>query len=324
MFDRRELLIGAAVTAVALALPGLELAFAQQMKSLRFFVPAAPGGGWDQTARTMEATMRSAGLIGSAQVTNVGGAGGTVGLPQFINQWKGQGDALMVAGLVMVGAIAANKSPVNLSQVTPIARLTGEYEVIVVPQASPHKDLQSLIAAFKADPGKVSWAGGSAGGTDHILVGLVAQAVGVDPKKISYVAYAGGGPAQAALLGNQVTAGVSGWGEFAEQVKAGKLRALGISAGSRVAGINAPTFKEQGVDVELANWRGVFAPPQVSADQKKALTDLVEAMAKSPAWIEECKKREWEQVFLAGDAFAAFIQEETRRVEGILKQIGLA
>lgn len=322
MLNRRQMLMmsGAAALLPLIGTP----AFAQQMKQVRFFVPAAPGGGWDQTARTMEQVLRTANLVGSTQVTNVGGAGGTVGLPQFINQWKGQGDGLMVSGLVMMGAIIANKTPFNLTNVTPIARLTGEAEVIVVPKESPLKTLKDLAAALKADVAKVTWAGGSAGGTDHIIAALVAQAVGADPTKISYVAYAGGGPAQAALLGNQVTCGISGLGEFVEQIKAGNLRALGISSDKRIPGLDVPTFKEAGVDVEFFNWRGVFAPPGVSADQKKAMIDLVTAMNKSQPWQDELKKRDWTDIFLAGDAFEAFIKTETERVTDTLKKIGLA
>ncbi len=322
MFTRRHMLMMTGATAM-LPLLG-NSAFAQQMKQIRLFVPAAPGGGWDQTARTMEQVLRGANLVGSTQVTNVGGAGGTVGLPQFINQWKGQGDGLMISGLVMMGAIIANKTPFNLTNVTAIARLTGEAEVIVVPKESPLKSMKDLAAALKADVAKVTWAGGSAGGTDHIIAALVAQAVGADPTKISYVAYAGGGPAQAALLGNQVTCGISGLGEFVEQIKAGNLRAIGISSDKRIPGLDIPTFKEQGVDVEFFNWRGVFAPPGVSAQQKKEMIDLVTAMVKSQGWQDELKKRDWTDIFLAGDAFDGFIKTETDRVTDTLKKIGLA
>nr|WP_245293334.1 tripartite tricarboxylate transporter substrate-binding protein [Mongoliimonas terrestris] len=296
----------------------------QILEQVRFFVPANPGGGWDQTARTMEQVMRTAGLVGSAQVTNVGGAGGTVGLPQFINQWGGQGDGLMVSGLVMIGAIIANKSPVNLSMVTPIARLIGETEVIVVPKESPFQTLQDLVAALKADTAAVTWAGGSAGGTDHITAGLVAKAVGADVTKLAYVAYSGGGEAQAAILGNQVSCGISGWGEFSEQVAAGAIRALGISAEERIAGIDVPTFKEQGVDVTFTNWRGVFAPPDITDEDKAKLAALVDAMVKSPEWQAEVKKREWLDVYQPADAFAATIDEEMTRITGILQTLGLA
>jgi putative tricarboxylic transport membrane protein len=321
--DRRRFMIGAA--SIGIAIPALGgIAFAQIIDTLELFVPAAPGGGWDQTARVMEQVLRGENLIGSARVTNVGGAGGTVGLPQFVNQYKGEGNALMVGGMVMIGAIIANKAPVDLSMVTPIARLTGEFEAIVVPAESELKDIAGLVEKLKADPGSVSWAGGSAGGTDHILAGLIAKAVGVDPTKVSYVAFAGGGEALAAILGNQVTVGVSGWGEFSEQVAAGKLRVLAISAPEKVAGIDAPTLKEQGIDVELLNWRGVFAPPEIDAEEKAKLLELVDKMVNTESWKKELETRNWMSLYLAGDEFAAYVQEDTKRIAGILKDLGLA
>ena len=325
MMNRRSFLQTTLCAGTALAaLPAFSGDARAQIDSLKFFVPANPGGGWDQTARSMEQALKQANLIKTAQVTNVGGAGGAVGLPQFVNQWKGQGNALMVAGMVMVGALLTNKSPIKISQTVPVARLTGEFEVIVVPPGSPHKSLKDLVAAFRADPTKVSWAGGSAGGTDHILAGMIAKAAGGDAKKVSYVAYAGGGPAQAALLGNQVTCGVSGWGEFSEQVKAGKLRALAISADKRQPGIDVPTIREQGLDVALYNWRGVFAPPGIKDADRAALIDLMTRMNASPSWQEQLKTREWTDIFLAGDAYGKFIAEENARIEGILKDLGLA
>lgn len=325
-FSRRQVLATTALGGLAFAGAGASVlgsAHAQAVDQLKVFVPANPGGGWDQTARSMEQALKAAGLIKSAQITNKGGAGGAVGLPEFVNQWKGQPNALMVAGMVMVGALLTNKSPVKLTQTVPIAKLTEEFEVIVVPANSPHKDMRSLAAAMKADPGKVSYAGGSAGGTDHILAGLMAKALGADPKKVAYVAYAGGGPASAAILGAQVTGGISGWGEFAEHVKAGKMRALAISSAKRVKGIDVPTLIEQGVNVELVNWRGVFAPPGVSDKDKAAITELVTKMAGSPEWKDICAKREWDQSLVVGDAYAKYIASETLRIEGVLKDLGL-
>lgn len=206
--------------------------------------PANPGGGWDQTARSLQTVMQQEGISGKVQVQNVPGAGGTIGLAQFASQQKGKGDALIVGGYVMVGAILTNKSPVTLKDVTPIARLTGEYEAIVVPSSSPFQTLDDLVEALKKDPGAVSWGGGSAGGTDHITVGLIAKAAGVDPKKINYIAYSGGGEALAAILGSQVSAGISGYGEFKSQVKSGALRLLAVSSAERIEGIDAPTLKD--------------------------------------------------------------------------------
>jgi putative tricarboxylic transport membrane protein len=324
MLSRRDLLCGAACLPAAWPLLDADRAYAQTVDLMKIFVPAAPGGGWDQTGRAIEQVLRATNAVKNVQVTNVAGAGGTVGLPQFLNQWKGQGNALMVSGMVMVGAIIANKSPVKLTQTVPIARLIGEYVALVVPAQSPFKTAKDFASALKADPAKVPVAGGSAGSVDHILLGLIAKDVGAQPTKISYVAFSGGGPANAAILGNQVAAGVSGYNEVAEQIKAGRFRCLAISADKRQQGIDAPTLKEQGINVELANWRGVFAPPGVSDAQRQAMIALVEKMAASREWADACQKRDWAQIPLVGDQFKTFIDEDTRRVEGILKEIGLA
>ena len=253
--------------------------------------PAAPGGGWDQTARTMQTVLQETGISGSVQVTNVPGAGGTIGLAQFVNQAKGNPEDLIVGGYVMVGAILTNGSPVDLSMVTPIARLTGEQEVIVVPAASDIKTMADLVAKLKADPGAVSWAGGSAGGTDHIAAGLIAKAVGVDPTKVNYIAFSGGGEALAAILGGQVTVGISGYGEFESQIEAGEpARCSRSPARARLEGIDAPTLKEAGVDVALENWRMVAAAPGLTDEQKAAITADIEKMATSDR-LEEGARR---------------------------------
>jgi putative tricarboxylic transport membrane protein len=321
-FTKRALLQTTLAVAAGAAL-GRD-ASAQAIEQLQLFVPAAPGGGWDQTARTIEAVLRANNQIKTAQVTNVPGAGGVVGLPQFLNQWRGRQNALMVGGMVMVGAIIANKAPVKLTSTQPVARLTGESLVVVVPPDSPFKTAGDFANALKADPAKVPVAGGSAGGSDHILLGMIGKAAGVAANRLSYVAFAGGGPAQAALLGGHVAAGISGFGEFSEQVKAGRLRALAISADTRQPGIDVPTLKEQGIDVELFNWRGVFAPPGVNAAGRDAMVALMRTMTQSAAWQEECKKRDWTSIPLFGDDYAKYVENETTRIEAILKDLGLA
>lgn len=285
--------------------------------------PAAPGGGWDQTARSMQEALVSAGASGNVQVVNVPGAGGTIGLAQFAQQANGKPDQLLVGGYVMVGAILTNKAPVTLDAVTPIARLTGEYEVIVVPAASPLKTLADLTAALKADPGAVSWAGGSAGGTDHITVGLYAKAAGVDPTKVNYIAFSGGGEALAAVLGGQVTAGISGYGEFQAQVEAGALRVLGVSAPERIDIVDAPTFKEGGVDVAVQNWRMVAAGPGLSDEQVAAINADIEKMVNSDSWKQTLKTKGWINTYLAGPDFKAQLAKEVTDTTAILKEIGL-
>jgi putative tricarboxylic transport membrane protein len=163
--------------------------------------PAEPGGGWDSTARAMaQAIERGKVIDKNVEVDNVAGAGGTIGLAQLVSRNRRRANELMVMGLVMVGAIATNDAPVGLGDVTPIASLTTEPEAIVVRDDSPYRDVDDLVADMRRDPRKVAFAGGSAGGTDQILVGLVAKAAKVDPSKPKYVAYSGGGEAASAIL----------------------------------------------------------------------------------------------------------------------------
>jgi putative tricarboxylic transport membrane protein len=306
--------------ASALAATALSLAAAAQ-PTVKMMIPANPGGGWDQTGRNLAAAMQGAKLVSGVQFDNKGGAAGIIGLAQFVNSAKGDPNAVMIGGMVMVGGIILGKSQVNLTQVTPLARLTSEWEAVVVPASSPHKTMADLVKAFKENPGKVSWGGGSAGGTDHILVGLIARAVGVDPARINYVPFKGGGEASVAILGGHVTAGVSGIGEFAEQVKAGKMRALAQSAPSKTD--NIPSLKEQGIEVELGNWRGIFGAPGITPQQRDALIKLVKSATETPAWKATCEKLGWTSVFLAGDEFGKFLEEDTKRVAGIIESLGL-
>lgn len=311
-------LILALTSVAALSLTGIASA-----EDYKILAPAAPGGGWDQTARTMQNVLQDEKISNSVQVINVPGAGGTIGLAQFVNQNKGDPSQLIVGGYVMVGAILTNNSPVTLDAITPIARLTGEYEAIVVPASSDIQNLGDLVEKLKADPGSVSWGGGSAGGTDHITAGLFAKAVGVDPTKINYIAFSGGGEALAAILGNQVTVGISGYGEFAPQVQAGTLRVIGISSDERVEGIDAPTFKEGGVDVSIQNWRMVAAAPDLTPEQKAAITADIEKMTKSESWQKNLKDKGWADTYLAGEEFKAQLAKDIESTGAILKEIGL-
>ena len=288
---------------------------------LLIVAPAAPGGGWDQTARAMQHALEAERLVRHVEVHNVAGAAGTIGLAQFVSTQHGNGQALLVSGLVMLGATIWNDSPVSLGQVTPIARLTAEYEVIAVPAASPHRDMRSLAGALRARPGAVSWGGGSAGGTDHILAGLVAMAAGLDPRGVNYIAFSGGGEAVAALLGGNVTAGVSGYSEFAPHIDSGRLRALAISSPGRLPGIDAPTLREQGLDVELANWRALLAPPAISRDDRRRLTEVVERMVRSETWRKTLADRGWIDTYLAGDSFAAYLEAERVRIGRIVARL---
>ena len=310
---------GAAATVLLMADP---LVAQSAPRDLTIVAPAAPGGGWDQTARVMQQVLRATGLAKSVQVVNAAGAAGTIGLARFVNSDAGNANALLVTGLVMVSGIATNASPVTLADVTPIARLSGEYEVIVVPASSPYQTLSELVSAFRENPRSVSWGGGSAGGTDEVLVRLIADAIGTPRDGVNYIAYSGGGQALASVLGAHVTAGVSGLGEFGSQIEAGELRALGISAPKRLEGSAIPTLVEQGIDVTLLNWRGVVAPPGISRAERRELEALITTMAGSAEWQDAVERNGWTDITLAGEAFDRFIDEETRRVAPLVVASG--
>lgn len=310
-----KLFLAALVTG-ALALPA-------HAADYTIMAPAAPGGGWDSTARTMQESLQADGISSSVQVTNVAGAGGTIGLAQFVSQASGNPSQLIVAGYVMVGAILANQSPVSLADVTPIARLTAEADVIVVPADSPIKTVDDLVAQLKANTGAVSWAGGSAGGADHIAAGLIVKAVGSDPTQVNYIAYSGGGEALAAVLGGQVTVGISGASEFLPQVDAGALRVIAVTGENRIEGYDAPTLKEAGVDVVMENWRMVAAAPGITAEQKAAISADIEKMVNGPAWQAALKTRGWTNAYLSGDAFDTQLAADIASTGAILKEIGL-
>ena len=307
----------------ALAAAGALPVSAQTASAIKMMIPANPGGGWDTTGRALGKALIESGAAASVTYDNKGGAAGAIGLAQFINGSKGDPNALMVMGAVMLGGIITGKPPVNLSQVTPIARLTSEYNVFVLPAESPFKSMAEVIAQLKKDPGSVKWGGGSRGSTEHIAAAMIAREVGVDPSKINYVAFRGGGEAIAAILGNNVTIGGSGYSEFAEYIATGKMKAIGVTSDKRLPGINVPTLKEQGVNVEIGNWRGVYGAPGITPEQRKALTAKVEKAAKSAAWAEALKKNAWTPAWMAGDAFAEFVDTEFARLRATMVKAGM-
>ena len=290
---------------------------------LTVVAPAAPGGGWDQTARAMQTALQAVDGAVNVRVINVAGAGGTVGLAQFVNSYAGRDDVLLVTGLIMVGAVLTNRSAVSLEGTTPIASLTGDYEVLVVPEGSPYPDLAAFLEAWKQDPGALAIAGGSAGGTDHMLAGLLAAQVGIDPTRINYVPHSGGGESIASILGGQVAAGINGLSELAALIEVGRLRALGLSSESRLPGRSIPTFVEQGVDMTLTNWRGVVGPPGLSDEQRAALTARLDAMHLSDAWQATLDQNDWIDRYQSGRAFEEFLEDERDRAAGVLASIGL-
>ncbi len=296
---------------------------AQAAANIKMMIPANPGGGWDTTGRALGKAMQDAKVADSVNFENKGGAAGALGLAQFVNGSKGDANAVMVMGAVMLGGIITGKPPVSLSAATPLARLTSEYNVFVLPANSPFKTMKDVVEQLKKDPGSVKWGGGSRGSTEHIAAAMIAREVGVDPAKINYVAFRGGGEATAAILGGNVTIGGSGYSEFSEYITSGKMKAIGVTSGARLKGVAVPTLKEQGINVEIGNWRGVYGAPGITPDQRKALIDLVVKATKSKAWSEALEKNNWTPALLTGADFEKFVDDDFASLRATMVKSGM-
>jgi putative tricarboxylic transport membrane protein len=294
-----------------------------QMTGLNLLVGTAPGGGFDQTARTAAKAMEDARLARNVEVQNIPGAGNTIALQRLVNE-KGNGKVMQQMGLGLVGGVYTNKSKATIDQTTPVARLTEEPEIVVVSKDSPYQSFDQLLAAWKADPGKLAVGGGSSpGGPDHLAPMLIAKEAGIDPKQVNFVPYDGGGELLAAVLGNQVAFGVTGVGETKDQIDAGEIRALAVTSAEPVEGLDVKTLKEQGIDLEFTNWRGWIAPPELTDEDKQALTDLATSMHDSQEWKDALTQNGWTDAFMVGDEYAAFLKAEDQRVADVLNELGL-
>ncbi|WP_284617044.1 Bug family tripartite tricarboxylate transporter substrate binding protein [Aquabacterium humicola] len=307
----------------ALAAAGMLPLSARASANLKMMIPANPGGGWDTTGRALGKALQDAGVASSVNYDNKGGAAGAIGLAQFVNGSKGDPNALMVMGAVMLGGIITGKPPVTLSQATPLARLTSEYNVFVLPANSPYKTMKDVVEQMKKDPGSIKWGGGSRGSTEHIAAAMIAREVGVDPSKINYVAFRGGGEATAAILGGNVSIGGSGYSEFAEYISAGKMRAVAVTSDKRLKGIDVPTLKEQGINVVIGNWRGVYGAPGINAEQRKALTEMIVKATKSKAWSEAMEKNAWTAALMTGPEFDKFVDDEFASLRAVMVKSGM-
>lgn len=321
---------GSVVAIAALALTGGAIVQAsdgasdsQARSTLTIIAPAAVGGGWDGFSREAQKVMRAESIVNNPKVINIPGAGGTIGLSQFA-QMKGEETTIMTTGGVMVGAIELNGKDETLDDVVPLARLSDDYSALVVPEDSPYKTLDDVVKAWQADPTGMSISGGSLGSIDHLLTGALAGEIGIDPEQANYIAYSGGGEALNSLLSKTTDFGMSGYNEIADQVESGALRALAISSPERIeTAPDLPTFKEQGVNVEMSNWRGFLAPPGISNEAEQQLLNIIDELHASSEWQETVKRNSWTDAYMTGDELDAFIEEETMKTEKIVDDLGL-
>ncbi|GER23909.1 tricarboxylic transport membrane protein [Zafaria cholistanensis] len=313
--------LGSAAVALATANASASGTGNDARSQLTLIAPAGAGGGWDGAAREAQQAMRAQGIVNNAQVVNIPGAGGTIGLTKFAGM-EGENTTLMLMGITMLGAININGSETTLEDVTPIARITEDYDVLVVPADSPYNSVDDLVAAWKRDPGAFAFGGGSLGSVDQMIITQLAQASGIEPTAVNYIAYSGGGELATSLMSGTIKASVSGYVDFADQIEAGRLKALAVSAPEPVDAIDLPTLKELGYDIELTNWRGIVAAPGITAEQKTELQAIVTEVVGTPEWADAIERNQWTDRFLTGEDFERFIAEESRSVNDIWNELG--
>lgn len=309
--------IAVAITAATLATPAFAL------ETVKVMAPGSPGGGYDQTARVLGKAMMEAKVAEAVTYENKGGAGGTLGLAQFANSTKGDQNALIVVGAIMVAAVEQNKPPITMANVTPIAMLFTEYNVIAVRKDAPYKTLDDLLSEFKANPTSVKWGGGSKGSVDHIGIAELAGKLNVPVNQVNYIASGGGGEVVSAVLGGHITAITGGYAELSQYIKSDQLRVLAIGSPERIPALDAPTLKEQGVDMVIGNWRGVYGAANLTPEQRKELTDAVLAATKTKVWQDNVQVNAWSPSIVTGDDFAKFVKDEHARLREMLVKVGL-
>jgi putative tricarboxylic transport membrane protein len=321
---RRKDFLQSVVSLMAMACAARAAGTPESPAKFRLVIPANAGGGWDLTGRAIGQALVASGQASEMVFENRGGAAGTIGLAQFAKAYRGDPHALMVMGSVMLGGIITGHPPVGLNQVRPLARLTNEFNVFVLPPHSPFKDMEEVLRQFRNDPGSIKWGGGSRGSTEHIAVHMIAKALGVPPNRINYVPFRGGGEAAAAVMAGYLTVGGSGFSEFLPHIISQRMRAVAVTAGARLPGTDAPTLSELGVEVVIGNWRGVCAPADLAPDALAALSGALEIAMASASWRAALKRNQWLPDPWVGAPFEAFVAREFDSLREVLLKAGLA
>jgi putative tricarboxylic transport membrane protein len=318
MSNRLKLSVLGAAAALALS-----AATAFAMDRLEMVAPGGPGSGQDQVARAVAEVLQKEGIVKNPSVVNIAGGGGMVAFAQFISSKKGDGHAVLTQGAGHVLFPISNKTPVSMNDVQPVALLAGEWEVIVAKKDSKYNSVKDLLAAYKADPGSVTWAGGSPGATDHVFMANILRLSGLDAKKMNFVPHENTGDVVIAVLGGHVDIGAGGYQDFAQQVESGDLKVIAVGSPERLEGINAPTFKEEGVPLVFANWRGLSAHKSLTEDQLKALDDVFAKLVKTERWQELLKQRGWLDMYKNRPEYTAYIKENQESATAALKALGM-
>lgn len=317
--------IGGVVTAAAVGIAAFgsisSAAAGQEISaSMTIVAPAAAGGGWDGVARELQQAQKANGLVNNVQVVNMPGAGGTIALGN-VSVLNGQANNLLVGGTGLLAATIQFNSAATLADVTPLAVVVEEYDVIVVPADSPYESLDDLVAAWQENPKALPWTGG--GSFDQLVVTDLALAAGIDPVETTYISSDGGGEAIQALLNGTAKAAAGGYPDNIDQIEAGRLRALALVAKEPVEGIDIPTAADQGYDISLTNWRMLAAPAGLTDDEVDQLTQLILDSVETPQWQDAVERYRWTERVITGDELTGFLDDEESRIRTLYEEMGL-
>ncbi|OLT29190.1 C4-dicarboxylate ABC transporter substrate-binding protein [Nocardiopsis sp. CNR-923] len=290
---------------------------------LRIMVPTPPGGGFDQTARTVKAALEESGTVPDVTVFNLPGISGTAALARLVYE-AGTPDLVLQMGLGVLANSHIDSASHSVSQTTPLARLIEEPEALLVPPDSPLETIDDFVTAWRDDPsGMVIGGGSTPAGPDHMVTMLLAEELGIDPAVVDYRAYDGGGQVQAALLGHEVDVAAAGPSEQRAAIESGQLRVLAVTSAEPDPETDAPTLTEAGIALRFLNWRGLLAPPGLSESDHEELLWTVEELHASDEWRVELARNGWTDAYLEGEGFAVFLAEEEERVGTALNRLGV-
>ena len=300
------------------------LAGTASAQDIHFLVPGGAGGGWDSTARGTGLVLREAGLIDSASFENISGAGGGIAIGTLIETADHQSNTLMINSTPIIVRSVTHLFPFSFHDLTPIARIIGDFQVLVVRWDSPIRDFNDVLVRFRENPRNIKIAGGSVrGDLDHMAAALAFRAAGEDPRLLAYVPYDAGGKAMGGFLTGEGDVLSTGLTEALEYHRSGLLRIISISAPQRVAVIDSvPTFHDLGIDYDFVNWRGYFAAPGLPDAVADEYSAMLERMMATSEWETLRSRNGWQNLFLGRQQFARFLDQQEREIRSLLIELG--
>ena len=291
---------------------------------IHFMIPGGAGSGWDRTARGVGMVLREASLIDNASFENISGAGGGKAIGTLIETAERRSNTLMVNSTPIIVRSLTRIFPYSFRDLTPVARIIGDYQALIVRPDSDLRDFNDVLRRFRENPRSVKFAGGSVrGDLDHLVPALAIRAAGEDPRTVAYVPYDGGGKALAGFLTGEADVLSTGFSEVLEYHRAGHLRIIAVSAPQRVAGLpDIATFVEQGIAFEFVNWRGFFAAPGISPQAADEYSTLLRRMQTTAEWEELRSRNGWQNLFLPREEFIVFLEKQEQEIGELMTELG--